>query len=132
MTGYVALIHKDDGRDFGVSFPDFPGCVSAGSTIDEARVMGAEALAFHIEGMIEDGESVPSPSSLDAVMKIRENRDAVAVLIDIDQRDRAIRVNVTIPESDLRAIDSYARNHGLSRSGLLLKAAKLAIKENLF
>jgi predicted RNase H-like HicB family nuclease len=132
MSEYVALIHKDGDSDFGVSFPDFPGCVSAGSTIDEARIMGAEALAFHIEGMIEDGETIPRPSSLDAVMKIRENRDAVAVLINVDERDRTIRINVTIPESDLRAIDSYASNHGLSRSGLLLRAAKLAIEENRF
>jgi len=132
MTEYVALIHKDSDSDFGISFPDFPGCVSAGSTIAEARIMGAEALAFHIEGMLDDGEAIPPPSSLDTLMEIRENRDAVAVLIDIEQRDRAIRVNITVPESDLRVIDNYARDHGLSRSGLLLKAAKLAIDENRF
>ena len=130
MTEYVALIHKDVDTDFGVSFPDFPGCITAGSTLEEARAMAEEALAFHIEGMIEDGEAVPAPSSLDEIMKIRENRDAVAVLVDAKQQDRAIRVNVTIPESDLRAIDNYAQNHGLSRSGLLVKAAKLAIEEN--
>ena len=130
MTEYVALIHKEVDTDFGVSFPDFPGCITAGSTLEEARAMAEEALAFHIEGMIEDGEAIPAPSSLDEIMKIRENRDAVAVLVDAKQQDRAIRVNVTIPESDLRAIDNYAQNHGLSRSGLLVKAAKLAIEEN--
>jgi predicted RNase H-like HicB family nuclease len=130
MTEYVALIHKENDSDFGVSFPDFPGCVTAGSTLNEARAMAEEALSFHIEGMIEDGEAIPGPSSLDDVMKARENRDAVAVLVDARQHDRVVRVNVTIPESDLRAIDSYAQNHGLSRSGLLVKAAKLAIEEN--
>jgi len=130
MTEYVALIHKEIDSDFGVSFPDFPGCITAGSTLEEARAMAEEALSFHIEGMIEDGEAIPSPSSLDEVMKERENRNAVAVLVEARQQDRTVRVNVTILESDLRAIDNYAQNHGLSRSGLLVKAAKLAIEEN--
>jgi predicted RNase H-like HicB family nuclease len=130
MTEYVALIHKETDSDFGVSFPDFPGCITAGSTLDEARAMAEEALSFHIEGMIEDGETVPSPSSLDEVMRERENRDAVAVLVEAGQQGRTVRVNVTIPERDLRAIDNYAQNHGLSRSGLLVKAAKIAIEEN--
>jgi predicted RNase H-like HicB family nuclease len=41
MRQYIALIHKDADGDFGVSFPDLPGCVSAGSTLDEARELAA-------------------------------------------------------------------------------------------
>jgi predicted RNase H-like HicB family nuclease len=47
MTAYVALIHKDPDSDYGVSFPDLPGCVSAGSTLDEAIALAHEALALH-------------------------------------------------------------------------------------
>ena len=61
MAHYIALIHKDAGTDDGVSFPDFPGCVSAGTTLDEARELAVEALALHVDGMIEDGEAVPEP-----------------------------------------------------------------------
>ncbi len=132
MTSYVALIHKDETSDYGVSFPDFPGCVTAGKTIQEARLMADEALMFHIEGMIDDGESLPLPATLDEIMKERGNRDAVAFLVDVKIAERAARINISIPENALKAIDSYARTHGLSRSGLLLKAAKLAIgKERL-
>jgi predicted RNase H-like HicB family nuclease len=60
---YIAYLHKDRDSDFGVSFPDFPGCVTAGRTLEEARRMAAEALALHIAGMIEDGEMVPDPST---------------------------------------------------------------------
>ena len=129
MTHYVALIHKDTSSDFGVSFPDFPGCVTAGQTLDQARLMAEEALALHIEGMIEDNEVIPPPSALDEIMKVRENMDAVAFLVDAKIAERAIRINVSIPEKELKAIDAYAQSHGLSRSGLLLKAAKLAIAE---
>ncbi len=82
MTSYIALIHKDSGSDYGVSFPDLPGCVSAGATLDEARAMATEALAMHLEGMAKDGEIPPLPSLLQDIMADALNRDAVAVLID--------------------------------------------------
>ena len=85
MTAYIALIHKDANSDYGISFPDFPGCITAGASLDEARAMAAEALAFHIEGMIEDGEAVPLPSTLETIMADLVNRDAVAVLVDVPE-----------------------------------------------
>lgn len=82
MQAYIALIHKDADSDFGVSFPDFPGCVTVGQSLDEARAFAVEALALHIDGMVEDGETIPKPSSLEAVMADPLKRDGVAVLID--------------------------------------------------
>lgn len=128
MAHYIALIHKDPTSDYGVSFPDFPGCVSAGSDLDEARAMGAEALALHIEGLIEDGEALPEPSSLENVMRDPENRDGVAILIPVDAKAKAVRVNVTIPEDTLKAIDQFAEEHGFTRSGFLATAAKRAME----
>ncbi len=127
MTHYIALIHKDVDSDYGVSFPDFPGCISAGSTLDEARDMGAEALAFHIEGMVEDGLTIPDPSDLEAVMSDPDNRDGVAILIKAEVNTKAVRVNITIPQDALNLIDAYAEAHGYTRSGFLVKAARQAI-----
>ena len=59
MVTYIAFLHKDSDSDFGVSFPDFPGCVTAGATLEEARQLAGEALGLHIEGMNEDGETIP-------------------------------------------------------------------------
>jgi predicted RNase H-like HicB family nuclease len=80
-VNYVAILHKDTDSDYGVSFPDFPGCITAGRTLDEARDMAEEALALHIECMIADGESLPEPSSLEAVMHDAENREGAAILV---------------------------------------------------
>lgn len=85
MRSYIALIHKDADSDYGVSFPDFPGRISAGSSLDEARMMATEALSFHLEGMVEDGEPIPASSPLETVMANRQNRDALAVLVDLPQ-----------------------------------------------
>jgi predicted RNase H-like HicB family nuclease len=58
MSFVIALIHEEDGA-FGVSFPDFPGCVSVGSSPEEALTKGGQVLALHVAGMAEDGESIP-------------------------------------------------------------------------
>jgi len=128
MRQYIALIHKDADSDFGVSFPDLPGCVTAGGTLDEARDMAAEALALHIEGMIEDDEAIPEPSSLESVMADAANRDGVAILVAApDRAVRSVRINVTLPEDVLAKIDAYASANGYTRSGFLAIAAKKAL-----
>ena len=128
MQQYIALIHKDAGSDYGVSFPDLPGCVAAGVDLDDARAMAEEALALHLGGMAADEEPIPEPSSLEAVMADRENRDAVAILVKARPATaKAVRVNMTIPEDELERIDKFAAEQGYTRSGFLLHAAKRTI-----
>jgi predicted RNase H-like HicB family nuclease len=81
MRQYIGLIHKDPDSDYGVSFPDFPGIATAGTSLDDSRKMAEEALAFHIEGLGTDGEAIPEPSSLESVMADPDNRDGVAILV---------------------------------------------------
>ncbi len=69
---YPALVDKDDESDFGVSFPDFPGCVSAGETLEEALLGAQEALSGHIALMIADGDVLPKPAPLEAVAAEKE------------------------------------------------------------
>lgn len=128
MKQFIALIHKDADSDYGVSFPDLPGVISAGSTLDEARDMATEALALHIEGLIEDGEAIPEPSSLEDIMANAENREGVAVLIAAPSAPvKSVRVNVTLPSDVLEQIDQYAEREGFTRSGFLAQAAKKAM-----
>lgn len=61
---YVALVHKEEGSDYGVSFLDFPGCVTGGDTPEEAHAMALEALQFHVDGMVEEKLEIPEPTSL--------------------------------------------------------------------
>ncbi len=129
MTSYIALIHKEADSDFGVSFPDFPGCATLGSTLDEARANAAEALLLHIEGMAEDKAEIPAPSDLEAIMSNRENRDAVAVMIEGPARaPRTVRVNITLPEDALAEIDTFAEKSGTTRSGLIAVATRRFIR----
>ena len=128
MRNYIGLIHKDADSDYGVSFPDFPGVVTAGTDLDDARRMAEEALALHVEGMIEDGEAIPEPSSLETVMADSDNKDGVAVLIPLKaESKKSVRLNITLPEEVLKEIDAFAEAHGFTRSGFLALAAKREI-----
>src|SRR6476469_11208625 len=103
MRNYIGLIRKDPASHFGVSFPDFPGVVTAGTSLDDARAMAEEALTFHIEGLAADGEAIPEPSSLEQVMSDPRHRDGVAILVTVRTEARkAVRVNVTLWEDMLR------------------------------
>jgi predicted RNase H-like HicB family nuclease len=129
MRNYIGLIHKETDSDYGVSFPDFPGVVTAGESLDEARQMAEEALAFHVEGMAEDGEAIPEPSSLESVMADPKNRDGVAILVSLKApAAKAIRINITLPEDVLERVDAFAAMQGLSRSGFLARAAQHEIE----
>ncbi len=120
---YIAYLHKDKSSDYGVSFPDFPGCVTAGSTLEEARRMAAEALAFHIQGMREDGEELPEPSSLDDLRSDPAMKGAVAFLVGVKTPEKTVRVNITARESQIAEIDRRARGVGLTRSSYVVQKA---------
>ena len=64
MTHYVAIVEEEEGKAFGVWFPDLRGCVSAGDTLDEAMLNAAEALEFWAGAMIESGQEIPPARSL--------------------------------------------------------------------
>jgi predicted RNase H-like HicB family nuclease len=131
MAAYIALIHKEAGSDYGVSFPDFPGCVTAGTTIDEAKDMALEALAGHVEVMREYGEGIPRPTSLEDILADPESAGAVAFLVVPlpEPKVRTVRLNITMPEEAARRIDRYAKARGLSRSSFLVQAAEHAMGE---
>ncbi|HEU0156502.1 MAG TPA: type II toxin-antitoxin system HicB family antitoxin [Stellaceae bacterium] len=78
---YIAVIHKDPKSDFGVSFPDFPGCITAGRTLEEAKIMAAEALEGHIAEMRAAGEPIPQPASLEAVLANPDFADGAAFIV---------------------------------------------------
>jgi predicted RNase H-like HicB family nuclease len=130
MPNYIAVVHKEPASDYGVSFPDFPGCITAGKSIDEAKNLAYESLLLHIEGQREDGEPLPAPTNLEDIVADPENADAVAFLVVSvpDAAGKAKRINITMPEEILRRVDSAAKSRGLSRSSYLTRAAQEAMK----
>lgn len=91
MAGYIALVHKDEGTSYGVSFPDVPGCISAGDTFEEAVTNAAEALDGHLALMRADGEAVPTPRSFEDLKRDRAFlSDAVDAIVTVVQTQRIV------------------------------------------
>jgi predicted RNase H-like HicB family nuclease len=59
---YAIVIEKAEGN-YSAYVPDLPGCIATGTTVAEVESEIREAIAFHLEGMREDGQPVPAPSS---------------------------------------------------------------------
>jgi len=82
---FAALVHKDEGTSYGVSFPDVPGCISAGDTFEEAVANAGEALAGHFAAMRADGEAIPAPRSFDELKRdpefLENSADAIVTMV---------------------------------------------------
>ena len=112
---YPVVIHKEKRSDYGVTVPDLPGCFSAGKTLDEVRSMAQEAIELHLEGMIDEGLPVPAPNSIEAHQRNADFSDGTWAVVSIDQstlRVRAKRINITVPERILDAVDRYFARAG--------------------
>jgi predicted RNase H-like HicB family nuclease len=122
----VALIHEENGV-FGASFPDFLGCTTVADSLDAIVPKAAEALAFHVEGLIEDGP-LPPVRTLAQLRKdpiFREDSTgAMIALVPYAPPARAARINITLDESLLERVDRAAEAAGETRSGYLAAAAR--------
>jgi len=122
-TFYPAIIDRS-ASGFGVTFPDFPGCIANGDTINEAAMNAEAALALHVETMVKDKDAIPTPSTLDDIEAGADGADDVAcVLIRIDVPARVERVLISIDTNLLAAIDAVAPN----RSAWMADAARAAL-----
>jgi predicted RNase H-like HicB family nuclease len=132
MSRYIALAHRGETGFWGISFPDFPGCISAADSFEDVVERGAEALRFHVEGLLEDGETIAEPRSLEDLQADPEfaedfDKAIVTVVPLLPPRDRPMRVNVILDANLLANIDTLAKQLGLNRSEFLAEGARRLI-----
>lgn len=120
---YTAILERSS-SGLHATFPDFPGCVTGGATYEEVAANAEAALALHLSGMVEDGDAIPEPTPLDIIPVDDEAPEAGRILVRADLPGRAVRVNVTLEEGLLAAIDGEAKRRATSRSGFLAAAAR--------
>lgn len=131
MVAVVALIHGEPGN-YGIGFPDFPGAISGGDTIDEALQRGAETLAVYIAALVEDGHDLPVIRTIEEIKADKtfaeDFSDAVAVtIVEADLPGKSVRLGITMDERLIERIDKRAKALGESRSGFLAAAARLRL-----
>ena len=131
---YVALVHKDLDSDYGISFPDFPGCIGAGATMDAVVASGSEVLSLHVRGMEADGADIPAPRSLNDIVgdaTLSDDLDGACLTLVHLIRDlgSTTRINVSLDLGLLRAIDDEARSRNQTRSAFIASAVRRELVE---
>ena len=118
----IAIELGDEHHAYGVVVPDLPGCFSAGDTLDEAMSNIEEAIAGWIDSMLDAGQAIPTPSSLDAFRNESEWAGWTLSIVSIDPTlldDTAERLNISLPRRVVRRLDALAEAAGESRSGYI-------------
>ena len=67
---YAIVIESAPGSNYSAYVPDLPGCVATAGTLDEIKQLMQEGIAFHLEGMREDGLPIPEPSTQVALVEV--------------------------------------------------------------
>lgn len=117
QQAYAIVIEKGD-RNYSAYVPDLPGCVATGRTKQQVQARMREAVGFHIQGMIEDGDAIPFPSTTTSSVQVSVRRKV----------QRPIPKNVEIVRvTRLRPAGSTER---VPPGGIAAKSAKVRKRAN--
>lgn len=122
---FPAVFHpnEDDGS-FTVTFPDLPGCITEGKSLENALFMAQDALSVWLEYTIDHKEPVPTATALQN-MKV-EGTEFVNLIRAEVKDNRAVRRTVSIP----KWMDDMVADSGLSLSRVLQDALKDRLSVN--
>ena len=128
-VAYMKLVYpaifkpfSDGSGGFVVEFPDLPGCVTGGDTLEEAIEMGIDAASGWILGEMEEGNRIPEASSYNTI-HVEKGSMVNLLLLDMDAYaeqygEKAVRKNLTIPAW----LNTFAEKNNLNFSKILQDA----------
>ena len=130
MRYFAAIeIPENENEAFGAVVPDVSGCFSAGDTFEEAVDNIQEALVLQLEDILERGGELPEPRSPVDFMDEYPGWSLTSVAVDPQQlSNKAVRINITMPEGLLYAVDIAAKGQRMKRSAFLAQAAAEKLK----
>ena len=70
MTSKYAVVFEKSRSGYGAYVPDLPGCVAAAPTLQEAEELIREGIELHLDGMRQDGDEIPTPTTVAEMIEI--------------------------------------------------------------
>ncbi|RYL88462.1 type II toxin-antitoxin system HicB family antitoxin [Sporolactobacillus sp. THM19-2] len=120
---FPAILTEEE-KGYSVQFPDLPGCLPYGSTLEEVQKNAREALALHLYGMDKDGEDIPEASS---IRDLKIEKHQCVILIDVLMApylqqifNQSVKKTLTIP----KWLDDLAKENNVNYSQVLQSAIK--------
>jgi predicted RNase H-like HicB family nuclease len=133
---YIAAFVPEREGNFSVYFPDIPGAVTGGYTLEECAEYGADILEDILQELAAVKKPVPEPSSLENVRtKMAAMRKESGLPLPVETLYQLfpapsldfvpVKITVSLPRAILEEADRKARQYGFTRSGLLAHAVQL-------
>jgi predicted RNase H-like HicB family nuclease len=123
---YPAVLERTTKSTFAVWFPDFPDCVAAGRSQEEAIEKAQNTLAHTVDSMAEREQPLPTPTAFDQIKLPKGGNFIAFFVIGVEPPDPTERVNIYLPKSLIARADKRAAELGMSRSsffGLAISGA---------
>ena len=123
---YPAVLERGPKATFAVWFPDFPGCVAAARSQEDAMAKAQEALARSVVGLAEQDGRLPTPTPFEKIAVPRDCDLITFFAVGVEPPEASERVNIYLPKSLIARVDKRAAELGMSRSsffGLAISGA---------
>ncbi len=102
---YPAVLERGPKATFGAWFPDFPGCVAAGKSQEQAIERAENALAQAVDELFERGQPLPQPTPIERIVLPKGCDHPAYFIVGVDPPDPSERVNVYLPKSLIAVIE---------------------------
>ncbi len=124
---YPAVLERGEKETFGVWFPDFPRCVAAGRSQEQAIGRAQEALARAVEALAENEKPLPEPTPFESITLPKDCDFVAFFAVGVEPPDPSERVNVYLSKSLIGRADRRASELGMSRSSFFGYAVSLLL-----
>lgn len=129
---YIAIFEEEK-KGISVTFPDVPGCVTFGKTLDEAVDMAHEALSMFVELELEAGADLPDARDKKEISALPEAKGNKLIGIDVAEDGTDFEeVAVVLHKHLLERIEKYADSYGVGPADFLAVAAREAMRNDVF
>ena len=113
---YPVVLEGGPRGTFGAWFPDFPGCVAGGKSLEEATAKAEKALAQAVDALAENNQPMPEPTPVERIVLPKGCTPLAYFIVGVDPPDPSERVNIYLPKSLIAQADRRAAELGMSRS----------------
>lgn len=125
MSAYFAVIHNEEGGGYYADFPDLPGCLTQGRTLEALDANLRDALFVYLDGLRELGDPLPDPSPYATLLPQAQAEEDFhsLTLVSVPAKVSRERINVSLSTTELEAIDAAAAANSMKRSEFMVTAS---------
>jgi predicted RNase H-like HicB family nuclease len=123
---FVALASPEPSGGYRATFPDLPDCVVSGADLAELLAAARQALSAHLQRVADAGDTWPTPTPIE---QVKPAAGVIPLLVDVAVEDTPVRVNISLGERLVKRLDAAAESRGMTRSGFIAQAVRVALGE---